>query len=84
MAGSLHNPNYQLFASLLKGTRLNAGLTQTDVATRLGRPQSYIAKIEGLERRIDMVEFIELARAMGKDPLELLSDYLSAVEPSVR
>ena len=65
MAGSLHNPNYQLFASLLKGARLNAGLTQTDVATRLGRPQSYVAKIEGLERRIDMVEFVELARYLG-------------------
>jgi hypothetical protein len=35
---------------------------------RLGRPQSFVAKVENGERRLDVVEFIEVARAMNVDP----------------
>jgi len=42
-------------------------MSQTEVATKLGRPQSYIAKIEGGERRIDFVELIDLAQVIGLD-----------------
>ena len=42
------------------------------VAERLGRPQSYVADIERNERRIDVIEFLALAEAIGVDPLRLL------------
>jgi transcriptional regulator with XRE-family HTH domain len=48
--------------------RKKAGLTQAEVAKRLGRYQSYVATIESGQRRIDVVEFIALAAAIGFDP----------------
>ena len=44
---------------LLTEARSNAGLKQLDVAGRLGRPQSFVSKYEGGERRLDVVEFSE-------------------------
>lgn len=44
------------------------GLTQQQVADKLKRPQSYVAKIEGRERRLDVIEFVHLCRAMEADP----------------
>ncbi len=52
-------------------TRKRAGLTQQEVADRLW-PQSFVAKYEGGERRIDIVEFLVIARALGADPVRLL------------
>jgi len=42
------------------------------LAKRLGRPQSFVAKYEGGERRLDVVEFMTVARAIGADPVALL------------
>ncbi len=69
---SLHLPEHRAFCRLLVAARQKAGLTQHAVAKRLGRPQSFIAKIEGGERRLDVVEFISVARAVGADPLKVL------------
>jgi transcriptional regulator with XRE-family HTH domain len=49
-----------------------AGLTQSEVATRLGRYQSFIANIESGQRRIDVVELLDLAVAIGFDPREAI------------
>ena len=57
---------------LLIAARRKAGLTQHEVAERLGRPQSFVAKVEGGERRLDVIEFIELTRALGVDPTRLM------------
>jgi transcriptional regulator with XRE-family HTH domain len=50
----------------LRDARLQAGLTQADVAARLQRPQSFISKCESGERRIDVIELDELAKLYGK------------------
>lgn len=47
--------------------RKKAGLTQRELATRLSKPQSFVAKYEGGERRIDVVEFIGICRALSAD-----------------
>ena len=52
--------------------REKAGLTQQVLAKRLGKPQSFIAKYETGERRIDVIEFITIVRAIGLDPARLL------------
>ncbi|WP_243468645.1 helix-turn-helix transcriptional regulator [Paraburkholderia sp. PGU19] len=54
--------------------RKASGLSQAELASRLGRPQSYIAKIEIGERRIDVVEFLELARVLGVSPASVLEN----------
>ena len=69
---SLHSSEQAAFCELMIETRKKAGLTQQQLAKCLRRPQSFVAKYEGGERRIDVVEFIAIARAMGADPLVLL------------
>lgn len=74
MTKSLHTPEYEHFSSLLVTAREKSGLTQSEVAARLGRPQSFIAKYEGGERRLDVVEFIQVCAALGIDPHAVLSE----------
>jgi transcriptional regulator with XRE-family HTH domain len=52
--------------------RKRAGLTQQELAKRLRRPQSSVAKYEGGERRLDVVEFVVVSHAIGADPLKFL------------
>ena len=78
MTQSLHTKEYEAFVALLIKTRKASGMTQQDVADKLGKPQSYIAKIEGGERRVDVVEFAKLAEAMGSDPVKLFRGWISA------
>lgn len=52
--------------------RKKAGVTQADLAAKLGRPQSFIAKYEGRERRLDVAEYLKIARELGADPYKLL------------
>ena len=66
------SPSYQTAVSLLVEARKAHGLTQRDLAARVGKPPSFIAKIEVGERRVDIVEFIALARAIGGVEAELL------------
>jgi transcriptional regulator with XRE-family HTH domain len=61
---------------MLVEARKGAGISQQELARRLKRSQSFIAKIEVGERRIDVVEFIEIARALGREPTELLAQAL--------
>lgn len=56
----------------LKEARLTAGLRQIDVADALQKPQSYVAKVESGERRIDFIEVLDLCNAVGADPVSLI------------
>jgi len=47
-------------------------MTQAEVAAKLRRPQSFIAKYEQGERRLDVIEFLEIADAIGLDPAKTL------------
>jgi transcriptional regulator with XRE-family HTH domain len=69
---TVHSSAQNMFCELMIVARKDAGLTQHDVAKRLKRPQSFIAKYEGGERRIDVVEFLAIAQAIGADPIALL------------
>ncbi len=65
----------QTFRRQLKRERLAAGLTQMTLAARLGRPQSFVAKYENGERRLDVPEFIEIADAIGFDAAEFVVEF---------
>ena len=55
------------------------GLSQRDVAKQIGKPRSFISKIENRERRLDIVEFIALARTLGLDPLRVLEGVIESL-----
>jgi len=63
--------------AVLVATRREAGLTQAQLADRLGKPASFIAKIEIGERRVDVVEFAAIARALKLDPRKMYDRFLS-------
>jgi transcriptional regulator with XRE-family HTH domain len=69
---SLHSPEHQALCELLLAARHKAGLTQQNVAKRLKRPQSFVAKVEGGERRLDILEFLDFSRAIGADPIKFV------------
>ena len=69
----LANELLKLGAVLVRA-RERAGLKQGDVAARLGLPASYLSKIENGTRRLDVVEFIRIANAIGIDATELVRE----------
>jgi transcriptional regulator with XRE-family HTH domain len=71
---TLRSPEHRAFCALLIAARRKVGLNQTDLAERLGKPQSFVAKYEGGERRLDVIEFLAVTRAIGADPHRLLRD----------
>lgn len=72
----------QVIVDVLRQTRERAGLKQEDLAARIGRDQSHISLIEGSQRRLDLVEFMRIARALGRDPVELFAELYRAVDRS--
>jgi transcriptional regulator with XRE-family HTH domain len=63
---SVTAPRYQRMLARLREAREAAGLRQAQVAKQLGKPQSYVSKIESGERRIDPLELANLARIYGR------------------
>ena len=81
MPRDLRSPRYSRLREFLVAERKTAGLTQSAVADRLGRPQSYVADIERNERRIDVIESLALADAIGFDASDGLRE-VAAVKAS--
>jgi transcriptional regulator with XRE-family HTH domain len=75
MQKSLKSLEYGRLIALLVAVRKKAGIRQQALAKKLGRPQSFVAKYEGSERRIDVVEFITIARALESDPVKLFREF---------
>ncbi|MEC7795457.1 MAG: helix-turn-helix transcriptional regulator [Pseudomonadota bacterium] len=81
MPRTIRSAGQLALTQILAAERKRAGLTQADLASRLHCHQSLIARIESGERRIDVVELIILARAIGVSPEELTTR-VSAVVPA--
>ena len=67
MGESIHSKEYREIIQKLNAARLASGLTQTEVALKLKKPQSYVSKIERGERRIDIVELKQLLKIYKKE-----------------
>lgn len=63
---NVHTAKYQRFLQKLRQARVEAGLTQVQVAKKCRKPQSFVAKFESGERRLDFVEVEKLAKLYGK------------------
>ncbi len=73
MSGATTTEAYGAFIEALVAYRKNLQVTQVELAARLGKPQSFISKIERRERRLDIVEFCAIARALNTTPSGLLA-----------
>jgi transcriptional regulator with XRE-family HTH domain len=81
---SVFTQEYDRFRRLLVEARKTVGLTQAELAARLSRPQSFISKIERGERRLDVVEFFEVAQALGINAIQFLKQFYSGNTPRRR
>lgn len=68
MARSLHTAAHRELVSKVIALRKSAGLTQRDLAARLGREQNFVGRIETGQRRIDLIEWVMICRACDADP----------------
>ena len=80
MPKSLRTPAQVALQRLLAARRGASGLTQAQLASRLARPQSFVAKYEGGERKLDVIEFCAVARALNLDPATLLRELVESAE----
>lgn len=76
MVKSLHTPAYGDFRRLMAEARERQELTQAELATRLGKPQSFVSKYESGERRLDLVEFISVCNALEVEATALFQTIL--------
>jgi transcriptional regulator with XRE-family HTH domain len=67
MARTIRSPGHESLCQALIDARKAAGLTQADLAARLRCHQSFVARVESGQRRIDVVELVVLVRALGGD-----------------
>lgn len=81
MPRTLRSVRQTRLAELLTHYREAAGLTQADVARALGRHQPFVSTIEAGQRRVDVVELLDLARVIGFDPGALIVELLQCREP---
>ena len=65
MTKSIHTDSYRDLITILVDARKRSGLTQQQLADQLGKPQSFVAKYEGLERRLDVAEYIRIGQQVG-------------------
>ena len=70
---SVYSDEYQRVINALKKARKEKGITQAQLAEALGKPQSFIAKVESGERRLDVVEFVHLARLVEADVQRIIN-----------
>jgi transcriptional regulator with XRE-family HTH domain len=76
---SVHSAGQTAFCEMMIKARKTAGLTQHELAKRLHKPQSFVAKYEGGERRIDVVEFVTICQAIGADSAKILKILKNAI-----
>jgi transcriptional regulator with XRE-family HTH domain len=74
MPKSFFTKRYKIFREQLREARTSAGLSQEDLAKKMGWDQTYVSKIERGVRRVDVVELIAICEVLGIDPGEFVAE----------
>ena len=74
MPSSIYHEDHRNIVERLKQARLNAGLSQVDVAKKIGRTQSYVSKIESGQRRFDVLQLKDFAKLYNKSVSYFISN----------
>lgn len=77
MAGTLHTQAHRDLIKSLIEARKAKGLSQAQLAAILGKPPSYVAKVELCERRLDVLEFCAWAKELCDEPFDLLRPFVA-------
>jgi transcriptional regulator with XRE-family HTH domain len=80
MEKTIHSHEYAVFLRVFRETRRRAGLSQVELADKVGQTQSFISKCERGERRIDVVELRAFCRAFGLSLKQFVASFERAVE----
>ncbi len=72
MPSSIFSIKYTVFREMLCRCRKESNLTQQNLAEKLCKPQSFVSKYESGERRLDLIEFLEVAEALQFDVFEFI------------
>ena len=72
MTSSVFTKKYDIFRELLIEHRKNIGDTQQELACKLAKPQSFVSKYESGERRLDLIEFLDISEALQFDPCSFI------------
>ena len=79
MEKSIHSARYAVFLKVLREGREHAGLTQVQLARRIGETQTFVSKCERGERRVDVIELRSFCRAFGLT----LKQFVTALERAI-
>ena len=83
MPKSVFTGAHQHLVAVLVEARREAGLTQTELAERIGKDQKFISLIERSQRRVDVIEVCALARALGADPAVMYGELVRRLPPKL-
>lgn len=72
MGKTLGSAIHKALIELLVAKREAAGMTQADLAKELGEYQSFVARLESGQRRVDVVELMKIAEVLGFDPAKMI------------
>jgi transcriptional regulator with XRE-family HTH domain len=77
---SLYTEEWESLLKILRDLREKRGWTQEQLAQKLGRPQSMVAKIEAGDRKLDVCQFIDYLRILEADPVEVMQRLIKAIQ----
>lgn len=79
MTRSVFLQSYGVLTQCLVEARVAKGVTQIELAELLGRPQSFVSKVEGGDRRLDVIEFLQIITALNVDPEPIIQSLMAAL-----
>lgn len=82
MAKQLRTARHKALMAVIAAERKKAGLTQRELAAKMGRADSFFGKIESGERQLNVLEFCEVADAFGVNPKNLFAKVIDYVSPT--
>lgn len=74
MRRGIHDARYRRLIESLAAARRSAGITQVELAEKLGKRQQFVSKVESGERRLDVVELVDIGNALGLDVAALVAE----------
>lgn len=78
------SPDYRAAIETIRAVREQLGISQRELARRLDKHPSFVNKIEQLERRLDILEFLAIAEAMKIEPAHLLTTIRAELAAELR